>query len=306
MINIGVREDIDKKPTNHHHGGHHMIAGAFAGIAGVLTGHPLDTLKTRLQAPDERFKTPFQCLRDTIKQEGIRGLYRGIAPPLSTVAISNSITFSVYGKTKSFIPDSYTTKEWQRGAIGGMASGIVATVIVTPRDLIKSRLQIKPCEDIIKANTPKRLHSASLDCIREVWKTHGLRGMYRGGFISLSRDIPGNAAYFATYEGVRKLLTQDGQTRPSVAGLIISGGCAGVTYWSTIYPLDTVRTCIQVQDIINPRFSGFWDCSRTIWAEEGIRGFYKGYVLCLFRAFPISAVNFLIYEAVLNFFEPNY
>jgi len=212
MFNIGVREDVDKKPANHNHGGHHhMIAGAFAGIAGVITGHPLDTLKTRLQSPDARFQTPLQCLKDTLTQEGVRGLYRGLMPPLSTVAISNSVTFAVYGKTKWAIPDTITTKEWQRGAIAGMASGVVATVIVTPRDLIKSRLQMyKPCDELLSANHPKKFRSASLDCIREVWRSNGFTGMYKGGLVSLARDIPGNAVYFATYEFVRKQFTSVG------------------------------------------------------------------------------------------------
>ncbi len=55
------------------------------------------------------------------------------------------------------------------------------------------------------------------------------------------------------------------------------------------------------------------DCAQSIFKEQGIKGFYRGYVLCLMRSriffefssnflkgFPISAVNFVIYEATLK------
>lgn len=65
------------------------------------------------------------------------------------------------------------------------------------------------------------------------------------GFASILRDIPGNAVYFATYEGMKRWLTPADKTTPNISGFVISGGCAGVCYWTAIYPLDTNWKCLK-------------------------------------------------------------
>jgi solute carrier family 25 carnitine/acylcarnitine transporter 20/29 len=85
------------------------------------------------------------------------------------------------------------------------------------------------------------------------------------------------------YEGMKLLLTPTGQSAPSTFSLILSGGSAGVAYWTSIYPLDTIRTAIQVQE--GPvRYKGMIDCAKSIFREQGMKGFYRGYILCLMRS----------------------
>lgn len=57
-----------------------FLAGTASGISKLVTGHPLDTIKVRLQTEGGygRFKGPIDCLKQTWKTEGIRGLYKGV------------------------------------------------------------------------------------------------------------------------------------------------------------------------------------------------------------------------------------
>lgn len=298
MYNIGVRINPEpKKPQVEHEGHHHMIAGATAGIAGVVAGHPLDTIKTRLQAPQTPFTNVYQCFKYTLQAEGFKGFYRGIGPPLSTVAISNSLTFTVYGKAKNLLAPY--CNEWSKVALAGAASGVAAAFVVTPRDLIKSRLQIFPCGNEFLVPAPRK-RFPSVDCCQQIWKNEGLRGLYRGGWASVVRDVPGNAVYFVVYEGLKKAFTPPDEALPPIHWLVLSGGCSGVSYWTTIYPIDTVRTCLQIQEAKTGRYKGILHCAKLIFKEQGIRGFYRGYLLCISRSFPISAVNFCIYEGTLK------
>ncbi|KAI1179271.1 carrier protein YMC2 [Nemania sp. FL0916] len=60
-----------------------FVAGVFSGIAKLTVGHPFDTVKVRLQTTDAaRFKGPLQCVAQTVRREGVRGLYKGASPPL--------------------------------------------------------------------------------------------------------------------------------------------------------------------------------------------------------------------------------
>lgn len=55
------------------------------GCAGVIVGHPLDTVKVCLQTQDAknpRYKNTFHCLQSIFAKEGVRGIYKGVTSPL--------------------------------------------------------------------------------------------------------------------------------------------------------------------------------------------------------------------------------
>lgn len=64
--------------------GREFIAGGFGGMTGVISGHPLDTLRIRLQQPSNKISA-LQLLRNIIKFEGLSSLYRGMGTPLASV-----------------------------------------------------------------------------------------------------------------------------------------------------------------------------------------------------------------------------
>lgn len=59
-----------------------FFAGGFAGSVGIFIGYPLDIVKIKLQVFPEQYKSATQCLRQTIKEEGFAGLYKGCLPPI--------------------------------------------------------------------------------------------------------------------------------------------------------------------------------------------------------------------------------
>lgn len=73
--------NIDSKKTAKNY--HGFIAGVFSGISKLAVGHPFDTIKVRMQTTNSsQFAGPLACLASTIKNEGVRGLYKGATPPL--------------------------------------------------------------------------------------------------------------------------------------------------------------------------------------------------------------------------------
>ena len=69
-------------------------AGAVGGMAGVVAGAPLDTLRIRLQQRDCAARTvagAWAAMR--AGAEGVRGLFRGMSYPLYTTALQNAVTF---------------------------------------------------------------------------------------------------------------------------------------------------------------------------------------------------------------------
>lgn len=64
--------------------GREFIAGGFGGAAGVVSGHPLDTIRIRLQQPSNN-TSAFRLLRNMIKSEGPCSLFKGMGTPLASV-----------------------------------------------------------------------------------------------------------------------------------------------------------------------------------------------------------------------------
>lgn len=58
-----------------------FVAGVFSGMAKLTVGHPFDTIKVRLQTSTQ-FNGPLDCLVQTLRKEGVAGIYKGATPPL--------------------------------------------------------------------------------------------------------------------------------------------------------------------------------------------------------------------------------
>ena len=75
-----------------------MISGIMFGATNAIVGHPLDTIKTKMQAQTEFLNNsgPFSTLWTVFRNEGIRGLYRGVIPPFFGSIIFRSMQFTVF------------------------------------------------------------------------------------------------------------------------------------------------------------------------------------------------------------------
>uniref|UniRef100_A0A336LHN7 CSON014443 protein n=1 Tax=Culicoides sonorensis TaxID=179676 RepID=A0A336LHN7_CULSO len=171
-----------------------FLAGCVGGCAGVLVGHPLDTVKVHLQTQDPRnprYSGTIDCLRKIIAKESVRGLYKGLASPIGGVAFMNAIVFGVYGNVQKH----YSNPEsLQAHFLAGSAAGMAQSVICSPMELIKTRLQLQDSiKGLEKAKGP-------LDCMKQIWKKKGTKGIFKGLGITAARDLPGFASYFVTYE----------------------------------------------------------------------------------------------------------
>lgn len=100
-----------------------FLYGMIGGMVGVITSHPFDTIKTRIQS-----RTSL-TIKEAIK---IGSLYRGLPSPLVGIMIEKSIVFGFYDKSKTLIKNDF---------INGIIGGLMCSIIVTPFDKIKIHYQ---------------------------------------------------------------------------------------------------------------------------------------------------------------------
>lgn len=139
-----------------------------------------------LQTQDFRnplYRGTYDCLKKIIQKESIGGLYRGISSPLASISVLNAVVFGVYGNVqrKTSEPDSLFSH-----FLAGSAAGLSQTLIASPMELVKSRVQIQN-------GIPNAIiHKSPFDCLKHVWRHEGRRGVFKGLGITIARDVPGN------------------------------------------------------------------------------------------------------------------
>ncbi|KAG0014195.1 hypothetical protein BGZ82_001875 [Podila clonocystis] len=91
-----------------------LICGALAGSFAQTVTYPLDVLRRRMQvtgmdAVSYKYSSTWDGVKKIIKQEGVRGLYKGMVPNYLKVAPAISISFVVYEQCKQVLIGKKTT-----------------------------------------------------------------------------------------------------------------------------------------------------------------------------------------------------
>lgn len=137
--------------------------------------------------------------------------------------------------------------------------------------------------------------------IRSIIRKDGLSGFYRGFTVSLLRIVPQYGMHFYTYN---KLINAFQQLTPDnrknkltyVRDQIIAGGLAGQIGWLVTYPLDAVKNFVQY----HPNYKSWTKATRFLYRKYGWSYFYRGYSIAVLRAFPVSAVSFIVYDYMFH------
>jgi len=202
-----------------------------------------------------------------------------------------------------------TTIEWEmldkkRFYPLSMMSSFTVRCFLYPLTLIRTRLQVQHQNAIYKG---------TYDAYKQISKTEGYRGLYRGFWISAFQVVSG-VAYVSTYEGVRHMLDSHGVTDFKLKALL-GGSCASIVGQTVIVPFDVISQHLMVLGIAprskggdvtaNPlaintegrtKFQISCDITRTIYQRDGLRGFYRGYVAALCNYVPSSASWWTFYS----------
>lgn len=296
----------------------------IAGIAGKFIEYPFDTVKVRLQSqPDTkplRYAGPLDCFRQSWRQEGIGGLYRGISAPLVGAALENSSLFVseqaaqkalfAFGLYSSDVPLPLSALF----CTGGMA-GAVTSLVLTPVELVKCKMQVPT------ATSPDGLitkHDTISSIIRNVFRHQGLMGFWHGQMGTLIRETGGCAAWFGSKETVsmlfRKYNEKRGTAAPHVHGSVhaplplwqqaVAGASAGMSYNFLFFPADTIKSRMQTAAVSESKVqASFWAEGKALWKQAGLKGMYRGCGITVFRSAPASAFIFIIYDGLKREFH---
>ncbi|RDW91900.1 mitochondrial carrier-6 [Coleophoma crateriformis] len=283
-----------------------LAAGGFGGVCAVIVGHPFDLVKVRLQTAEKGVYTgALDVVRKGIARDGLRkGLYAGVSAPLVGVTPMFAVSFWGYDVGKSLVKRFSTVENNQLSvaqvSAAGFFSAIPMTAITAPFERVKVLLQIQGQKQLAPGEKPK--YSGGVDVVRQLYKEGGVRSVFRGSAATLARDGPGSAAYFATYEIIKRKLTPEGSGELSLLAVMAAGGAAGVAMWIPVFPIDTVKSRLQTMDG-KPTVGGV---VRGLYASGGFKAFFPGFGPALARAVPANAATFLGVELAHKFMNKTF
>jgi ornithine carrier protein len=287
--------------------------GSLAGIVGKVVEYPFDTVKVRLQSqPDHlplRYTGPLDCFRQSLAQDGVRSLYRGVSAPLVGAAAENASLFFAYRLAQDLL--KATVLPVQPGdklpltalVSAGAMSGAVTSLVLTPIELVKCRMQV-PVQSPLDPTLGSRAGLATkslgpLAVISDVFRREGVAGFWRGQLGTLLRETGGGAAWFGSYECLTAFFkSRVRDTDPEgipVWQQMLAGAVAGMSYNFIFFPADTIKSKMQTGELTNvkPTFSYV---AKELYKAHGVKGLYRGCGITVARSAPSSALIFTIYE----------
>lgn len=176
----------------------HLCSAACAGFSAATITNPIWFVKTRLQLSSGRGNT-LKCIRQVYLSHGLSGFYKGITASYYGI-FETVIHFAIYEAIKAKLlrtghasedSDSREAIDFLKFMVAGATSKTVATCMAYPHEVARTRLR--------EEGSRYRSFWQTLFLVAE---EEGMRGLYRGLFTQLVRQIPNTAIMMSTYEAV--------------------------------------------------------------------------------------------------------
>lgn len=169
--------------------------------------------------------------------------------------------------------------------LASAAAGCTARVFVHPMDTIRSRLMVSTSRT-----------DTLLSTFRQILRTDGLHGLYRGFGISIVMQAPAVATYLSTYDWSKVAVAKHlGLSTSAPVNHLASGLVAEVVSGVFWVPMEVIKQRAQVRTGALASASAA-TIARDLLASEGPRAFFKGYGLTLAVFGPYSMFYFMAYE----------
>jgi len=278
-----------------------IIAGGITGGLEICITFPTEYVKTQLQLDQKtgvakKYKGPIDCVKVTVKEHGVRGLYRGLSVLLYGSIPKSAVRFGAFEEFKKLAVGNDGTLSPGQRLLCGLGAGISEAIFaVTPMETVK----VKFINDQTSANPKFR---GFFHGVRSIIATEGIRGVYQGVTATMMKQGSNQAIRFYVMESCKDWYRgDDKQMKVPTLWVGFFGALAGTASVYGNTPIDVVKT--RMQGLEAHKYKNTWDCAKQIMKHEGPRAFYKGTVPRLSRVTLDVAITFMLYDNFMHFFN---
>lgn len=177
-----------------------ILTGASAGATEAIVVVPFELVKIRLQdrASAGKYSGMLDCVIKTVKSEGPLALYNGLESTMWRHILWNAGYFGCIFQIRAQLPLAIDKSQQVRNdLIAGAVGGTCGTVLNTPMDVVKSRIQNSPK---IAGSVPK--YNWAWPALGTVMKEEGFSALYKGFLPKVLRLGPGGGILLVVFTGV--------------------------------------------------------------------------------------------------------
>ncbi|XP_055847671.1 calcium-binding mitochondrial carrier protein Aralar1 isoform X1 [Episyrphus balteatus] len=186
-----------------------VLAGACAGASQVVFTNPLEIVKIRLQVAGEIAGGAKVRALSVVRDLGLFGLYKGARACLLRDVPFSAIYFPTYAHTKALFADEDGYNHPLTLLAAGAIAGVPAASLVTPADVIKTRLQVV-------ARTGQTTYKGVWDATKKIMAEEGPRAFWKGTAARVLRSSPQFGVTLVTYELLQRMFFVDfGGSQPT-------------------------------------------------------------------------------------------
>jgi len=181
-----------------------LASGGAAGASSLLFVYSLDYARTRLandnksakKGGSRQFNGLVDVYRQTLKSDGIAGLYRGFVISCVGIIVYRGLYFGVYDSVKPLLPKQYQNSFLASFALG-WAITIGAGLASYPLDTVRRRMMMTSGEAV--------KYTSSIQCASQIMAKEGVSSFFKGAGANVLRAIAG-AGVLAGYDQLQYLV----------------------------------------------------------------------------------------------------
>ncbi|GAB1605876.1 solute carrier family 25 member 44-like [Argonauta hians] len=281
-------------------------------VRGIL--YPFTLIKTRLQIQRGRdlYKGTIDAFIKITRNESIFGLYRGFW--INSLQVLPTVGYiSTYETTRHYLKDTLgLTDSKLRSFFSGGAASLVGQTMSVPIDIISQHIMLLGQRTSKKAGVDENLMKLQTfhisekaqqsrfgtvpDIVEQIYIRDGLRGFYRGYFVSIAVFAPNSALWWTFYDTYTSMFAAAFPAWiPRLTIQCLSACLSGVCASTITNPLDVIRARIQVEGCSFPT------TLNVLWKEEGLKMAFKGLSARIIQSVVFSFFIILGYESIKRY-----
>lgn len=263
------------------------LSGAVAGAMETLVVWPMESAKTKMQlAKYGQYSGMLDVMRQTVKADGVGGMYRGLLPVLVGSVPKAGIRFGVFNSVESKLrlEDGSTTPMRNLGA--GMTAGAIEAVTVTA---------------LIETTKTKLIHGNTSFAVgvKQVIQAEGIAGLYKGVGATVGKQATNQGLRFMAFGKYKSILLGDSGRQLRAEEALLGGMMAGCFSTLCNNPLDLVKS--KMQGLNAAEYKNMADCFVKVVKGDGVLALWSGTIPRLARVVPGQGVIFASYETISQF-----
>ncbi|GBB84964.1 hypothetical protein RclHR1_11550006 [Rhizophagus clarus] len=288
-----------------------FLIGGAAACAAVTFTNPWEVVKTRLQLQGELarsnsnyvkpYRNIFQAFYIIVKNEGVRGIQKGLGPAYAYQLVMNGARLGLYDPIRNSLEKFFNTSSTSMpiSVLSGFLAGAFGAGIGSPLFLVKTRMQ---SYSTFTAIGHQHKYKNSFDALWKISKEEKyFKGLFRGADAAMIRTGVGSCTQLSSYFFIkRSVIHYSGMGDDNILVHVLSSLVSGFCVCIAMNPFDVITTRMYNQKVDQSGkgslYKNTFDCFVKTLRTEGLYGFYKGFVAHYFRIGPHTILTFVFLE----------